>query len=88
VQGVIKAYDPNTRTGVVVCDTDLAEFDLAPDALDGSVFRMLRQGQRVLFDVADNQATRLRLGSEVDMGTPSFLSPRQSAPTPAGEATQ
>ena len=65
MQGVIKAYDPNTRTGVVVCDTDLAEFDLAPDALDGSVFRMLRQGQRVLFDVADNQATRLRLGSEV-----------------------
>ena len=39
----------------------------------GSVFRMLRQGQRVIFDVDDaTRATRLRLGSEVDMGTPGF----------------
>jgi CspA family cold shock protein len=81
VQGVIKAYDPSTGIGVVVRDTDLAEFDLAPDALEGSVFRMLRQGQRVLFDVEDNEATRLRIGSEVDMGTPSFL-------TPAGDPEQ
>lgn len=73
VQGVIKAYDPATGLGVVVRDTDLAEFDLASDALEGSVFRMLRQGQRVLFDLTDGQATRLRIGSEVDMGTPSFL---------------
>ena len=73
MQGVIKAYDPTTGIGVVVRDTDLAEFDLAADALEGSVFRMLRQGQRVLFDLDDNQATGLRLGSEVDMGTPSFL---------------
>ncbi len=73
MQGVIKAYDPATGLGVLVCDTDLAEYDLAPDALEGSVFRMLRQGQRVLFDLAEGQATRLRLGSEVDLGTPSFL---------------
>jgi len=73
VQGVIKAYDPATGLGVVVRDTDRAEFDLASDALEGSVFRMLRQGQRVLFDIAAGKATRLRLGSEVDMGTPSFL---------------
>ena len=73
MQGVIKAYDPTTGIGVVVRDTDLAEFDLAADALEGSVFRMLRQGQRVLFDLDDGQATGLRLGSEVDMGTPSFL---------------
>ena len=73
MQGVIKAYDPTTGIGVVVRDTDLAEFDLAADALEGSVFRMLRQGQRVLFDLDEGQATSLRLGSEVDMGTPSFL---------------
>ena len=41
------------------------------DALDGSIFRMLRQGQRVVFDLDDTgRATRLRLGSEVDMETP------------------
>jgi cold shock CspA family protein len=71
VQGVIKSYDPSTRDGVVVRDTDLTEHELAPDALEGSVFRMLRQGQRVVFDLDDNQrASRLRLGSEIDMGTP------------------
>jgi hypothetical protein len=73
VQGVIKAYDPASRQGVVVRDTDLAEFDLAGDALEGSVFRMVRQGQRVVFDLdAQHLATGLRLGSEVDMGTPGF----------------
>ncbi|MEZ5141374.1 MAG: hypothetical protein R2726_02475 [Acidimicrobiales bacterium] len=73
MQGVIKAYDPETSLGVVICDTDLAEHELAPGALDGSVFRLLRQGQRVVFDLDDRGlATRLRLGSEVDMGTPGF----------------
>jgi cold shock CspA family protein len=71
VQGVIKSYDPSTGDGIVLCDTDLAEFDLAADALEGSIFRMLRQGQRVVFDLNDSgRASRLRLGSEVDMGTP------------------
>jgi CspA family cold shock protein len=71
MQGVIKAYDPVTRDGVILTDTDLSEYDLAQDALDGSIFRMLRQGQRVIFDLdTDGRATHLRLGSEVDMGTP------------------
>lgn len=73
MQGVIKAYDPGTKTGSLLRDTDLSEVELALDAIDGSVFRMLRQGQRVVFDLnADGRATRLRLGSEVDMGTPGF----------------
>ncbi len=73
MQGVIKSYDPGTGDGVVLCDTDLVEYDLAPGALRGSVFRMLRQGQRVIFDVDSSaRATGLRLGSEVDMGTPGF----------------
>lgn len=71
MQGVIKSYDPASGDGLVVRDTDLSEYDLAADALDGSVFRMLRQGQRVVFDLDDQgRASRLRLGSEVDMGTP------------------
>jgi hypothetical protein len=71
MQGVIKAYDPVTRDGLVTCDTDLADYDLAADALEGSVLRMLRQGQRVIFDLNDaGRATGLRLGSEVDMTTP------------------
>ena len=53
MQGVVKSYDPGTGTGTVVRDTDLSEYDLASDALVGSVFRMLRQGQRVVFDTDD-----------------------------------
>jgi CspA family cold shock protein len=67
---VIKSYDPTTGDGVLVRDTDMAEIDLADDALEGSIFRMLRQGQRVIFDLdGTDRATALRLGSEVDLGT-------------------
>ena len=73
MQGVIKSYDPGTGEGVIMRDTDRSEYSLAVDALVGSVFRMLRQGQRVVFDLDDKgRATKLRLGSEVDMGTPGF----------------
>jgi CspA family cold shock protein len=76
VQGVIKSYDPGTKEGVLVRDTDRAEYDLAPTALDGSIFRLLRQGQRVIFELdGDSRATHLRLGSEVDMGTRGFPPP-------------
>ncbi len=73
MQGVIKSFDPASGDGIVMCDTDMADYDLAADALEGSIFRMLRQGQRVVFDLdTSGQATRLRLGSEVDMETPTF----------------
>jgi cold shock CspA family protein len=73
VQGVIKSYDPATKQGVVIRDTDMTEYDLTSTALEGSIFRMVRQGQRVVFDLdGAGLATRLRMGSEVDMGTPGF----------------
>ena len=76
MQGVIKSYDPGTGDGVILCDTDFRDYDLAPGALVGSPFRMLRQGQRVIFDLdAGGLATHLQVGSEVDMGTPGFASP-------------
>ena len=75
MQGVVKSYDPLTGDGIVVSDSGGGEeFDFAPGALDGSIFRMLRQGQRIIFDVAtDGTATEIRLGSELDMGTPGFV---------------
>jgi CspA family cold shock protein len=76
VQGVIKSYDPGTGDGIIMCDTDLADYDLAAGSLVGSPFRMLRQGQRVIFVLDDaGRATSLSLGSEVDMGTPGFAPP-------------
>jgi CspA family cold shock protein len=72
MQGVIKVYDPLTREGVVVTDTDRSEFSLAPDALDKSLFRLLRQGQRVVFELdAQGLATAVRTGAEPDMGLPT-----------------
>ena len=74
MQGVIKAYDPQSKTGVVVEDVDRTEYDLALDALEGSIFRMVRQGQRVVFDLNEQGlAAQLRLGSEVDLGTPDWI---------------
>ena len=73
LQGVVKSYDPISGDGTVLTDTTLTEYELSRDALQGSVFRMLRQGQRVVFDVDDQElAIRVRMGSEVDMGTPGF----------------
>lgn len=73
-QGVVQSYDPATRDGVVMDDVEFVEYDLAENALAGSVFRMLRQGQRVLFEVDDDGfATTVRLGSEIDMETPELL---------------
>ncbi|HEY8218406.1 MAG TPA: hypothetical protein VIH82_14810 [Acidimicrobiia bacterium] len=72
MQGVVRTYDPQTREGIVVRDTDRAEYVLASGALTGSLFRMLRQGQRVNFDVdGEGRATRVRIGSEPDMGLPT-----------------
>jgi len=72
MQGVIKSYDPTTREGIVIRDTDRTEYDLAPTALEGSIFRMLRQGQRVVFELdADSRAVRLRTGAEPDLGMSS-----------------
>ncbi len=69
MQGVVKLFDPLTGEGVVTCDTDRAEFVFATNALEGSIFRVLRQGQRVVFDLyGDGHATKVRTGAEPDMG--------------------
>lgn len=73
MQGVVKAFDPGTRTGIILTDSDLREVELHENALEGSILRTLRPGQRVVFDLTgEGLATRLRLGSEVDMGTPGY----------------
>ena len=72
MQGVVRSFDPGSGEGVVVATGGgREEYLLATDALEGSIFRMLRQGQRVNFDLDDaGRATRVRIGSEPDMGLP------------------
>ncbi len=67
IQGVVKAYDDATGIGVIVRDDDRSEVFLEPGSLDGSMFRLLRQGQRVQFDLTDDDvpvARNLRFGSD------------------------
>jgi cold shock CspA family protein len=72
MQGVVRIFDPQTGEGLVMRDSDRAELVLAPDALGGSLFRMLRQGQRVNFELdGDGRVTRVRIGSEPDLGLPT-----------------
>jgi CspA family cold shock protein len=67
-QGVVKTYDPVTGFGVVVRDADRTEVFLRPGSLKGSVFRTLRQGQRLIFDAVDEDGqsfvTGVRLGQD------------------------
>ncbi len=68
MQGVVKAYDDATGVGIIVRDDDRREVELRPGSLDDSMFRFLRQGQRVRFDVVgdgDNvHGVNLRFGSD------------------------
>lgn len=68
MQGVVKAYDPTSGIGSIVRDDDRSEVLLKPGSLDGSMFRFLRQGQRIRFDLNDEgdnaYATNLRFGSD------------------------
>jgi len=67
-QGVVKTYDPVTGVGIVVRDTDRSEVFLRPGSLSGSVFRSLRQGQRIIFDTVDEDGrsfvSSIRLGQD------------------------
>jgi cold shock CspA family protein len=68
MQGVVKIYDPVTGAGVVVRDDDRSEVFLQPGSLKGSIFRTLRQGQRIVFEIAlegDRPFARsVRIGSD------------------------
>jgi CspA family cold shock protein len=67
-QGVVKTYDPVTGAGIVVRDDDRSEVFLRPGSLRGSIFRTLRQGQRVVFDTVEEEGasyvTEIRVGQE------------------------
>ncbi|CAN5716173.1 hypothetical protein BH24ACT26_BH24ACT26_21110 [soil metagenome] len=65
-QATVKAYDALTRTGSLVGDDGTTEFPIEPEAMDGSMFRFLRPGQRVTFDLLEDggmpKVRNLRIG--------------------------
>ncbi len=68
VQGVVQVYDPATGVGIIVREDNREKVHLRPGSLAGSIFRLLRQGQRVIFDLETEEgvdyAKRLRFGSD------------------------
>ena len=68
LQGVVKTYDPVTGAGIIICDDDRTEVYLRPGSLKGSIFRNLRQGQRILFETDDDDgrlfASSLQMGQD------------------------
>ena len=68
MQGVVKIYDPNTGAGIVVSEEDKSEVYLRAGSLAGSLFRLLRQGQRINFDIEEDGGRRyvhsVRIGSD------------------------
>lgn len=65
-QGVVKTYDPNSGNGIVVIDSNKTEVYIKAGSLKGSIFRTLRQGQRINFDI--NVEENLKVITNVKIG--------------------
>ena len=66
-QATVKRYDSLTRTGTLVSDDGATEWKIDAVAMDSSpMFRFLRIGQRVTFDLRDEdgkpQIRNMRIG--------------------------
>lgn len=65
-QATVQSYDSITRTGVLVGDDGETEWAIDPVSMDSSMFRFLRPGQRVTFDLVEEDGEKvtrnLRIG--------------------------
>lgn len=65
-QATTKSYDSETRTGVLVADDGVTEYEIDSEAMDTGMFRFLRPGQRVTFDLVEENGRKklhdLRIG--------------------------
>jgi len=67
-QGVVKSYDPNSGNGIVVLDNDKTEVYLKAGSLKGSIFRTLRQGQRINFDIVEEEDMKIISNVKIGQG--------------------
>ena len=65
-QATVKTYDSLTKKGSLVADDGTTEYTIDPEAIDEGMFRFLRPGQRVTFEIEgsgdEKRATNLRIG--------------------------
>lgn len=60
-QATVKTYDSLTRTGTLLADDGETVYEVDGESLDQGMFRFLRPGQRVTFDLVEKEGTaRLR----------------------------
>ncbi|MBA3432281.1 MAG: hypothetical protein H0U16_12480 [Actinobacteria bacterium] len=52
-QATVRRYDSHTRSGVLIADDGATEYPIDSEAMDSGMFRFLRPGQRVTFDVIE-----------------------------------
>ena len=67
-QWVVKSYDPNSGNGIVVLDSDKSEVYLKAGSLKGSIFRTLRQGQRINFDIVEEEDIKIISNVKIGQG--------------------
>ena len=67
-QGVVKSYDPNSGNGIVVLDDNKTEVYLKSGSLKGSIFRTLRQGQRINFDIVEEEDMKIISNVKIGQG--------------------
>lgn len=65
-QATVKSYDSISQTGLLVSDDGTTEWPVDSEAIRTSMFRFLRPGQRVTFDVleegGEKRIRNLRIG--------------------------
>jgi len=61
-QATVKRYDSLTRTGLLVADDGETTWEIDAAAMESSMFRFLRPGQRVTFDLVSEGIRNLRIG--------------------------
>ena len=65
-QATVKTYDSVTRSGVLISDDGSQEYHVDRAALESGMFRFLRPGQRVTFDIVETEGKtsirNLRIG--------------------------
>lgn len=57
-QGTIKNFDDETRSGTLLQD-DRAEVEIDAQSLEGAGIRTLRLGQRVIYDLSEQDGTKI-----------------------------
>lgn len=68
-QATVKTYDSITRSGTMVSDDGQTTWTVDADAMDSSpMFRFLRPGQRVTFDLVDRGVDKVIRNLRIGIG--------------------